>query len=317
MTLRHHIYSDRLGRYKGVPMTGKVGRPRKPVREKSPSFVGPKLLPKREHQKWLRSQGLIPARHAANTKADRNQQIINYILENGCTFQDAATKFGGISRERVRQIMKKYAGLTAKTTSRIKVVPFRPKTTPIDKFWAKVEKGEHWIWKGCVDNGYGRVYFRGATYAHIVAWMLIKRKKPTGILFNECGNTICVRPDCWIDGEWSDVAKRREAMGRGARKVALNRLPEMDAMIQSGMSDAEVATAFGVVPAYVALRRTKDLGIYREWSGSNRKLSVADAEAIRDALNSGAKIREMAERYDVGETAIWMIKHGKTYKEIL
>lgn len=74
----------------------------------------------------------------------------------------------------------------------------RPKPSPLERFWAKVDKTSGcWNWTGYVDKaGYGRFRFDGATrLSHRVAYQLIIGQVPDGLQLDHlCRNRRCCNP---------------------------------------------------------------------------------------------------------------------------
>lgn len=101
------------------------------------------------------------------------------------------------------------------------------------RFWSRVLKTPTcWLWQGCRYRRYGRfgrgaeaanpgtVSFReiGETYAHRVAWVLLRGRIPAGmVLCHTCDNPLCVNPEhLWIGTQKDNLAdmtcKGRRAM---------------------------------------------------------------------------------------------------------
>lgn len=180
-------------------------------------------------------------------------EILRLYTEDLLTMNAIGERYG-LTRERIRQILAQQ-NIRFKDVQRIRtpVAVSAPKfkPTPIDKFWAKVDKaGKHWIWTGKSNNGYGRVRFRGEpTYPHIVAWTIIKKKRPEGILLNQCGNTMCVNPDCWAEGTYSDICKFRKAGAN--QKLTVEDKREIVIAIENKEKSSDIAQRFGITKGYV------------------------------------------------------------------
>lgn len=69
----------------------------------------------------------------------------------------------------------------------------------IQRFFSKVEKTENcWIWKGCIDNGYGRFALTHdkLVMAHRFSYELFRGEIPKGLQIDHlCRNRACVNPD--------------------------------------------------------------------------------------------------------------------------
>lgn len=61
-------------------------------------------------------------------------------------------------------------------------------------FWAKVEKGEHWLFTGAQADGYGSFWDgERAVGAHVYAWELEHGPVPAGLeLRHQCSYKVCV-----------------------------------------------------------------------------------------------------------------------------
>lgn len=70
----------------------------------------------------------------------------------------------------------------------------RPPPSMEERFWSKVEKGEHWLWQGQLDKGYGR--FSCESGMRVLAHRFAAGQ-PRGAMRNKCGVSRCVHPDHW------------------------------------------------------------------------------------------------------------------------
>jgi hypothetical protein len=85
------------------------------------------------------------------------------------------------------------------------------------EFWARVDSsGECWIWTGSrTMGGYGQVYWRGdSVRAHRLAWFLVYRAWPDGLLHHRCRRPECVRPDHMTDVSDSEHQEIHLAISR-------------------------------------------------------------------------------------------------------
>lgn len=87
-------------------------------------------------------------------------------------------------------------------------------------FWSHVERGDGcWLWRGPVNNGYGRVRINGVTsYAHRLSYELANGPIPDGQdALHDCpdgDNPLCVRPDHLFLGDQRTNNADRDAKGR-------------------------------------------------------------------------------------------------------
>lgn len=133
------------------------------------------------------------------------------------------------------------------------------------RFWNNVEIGEVdecWIWKGRIEQGYGRVYFDGRRrYVHQVAWELANdRTIPKGLcILHSCDTEACVNPaHLRLDsqaqnmkqmsergrstrGERSVQSKLTEEQVRVIRKIAgKKRITQREIAVLAGISYGQV-----------------------------------------------------------------------------
>lgn len=66
-----------------------------------------------------------------------------------------------------------------------------------EKFWELVEKGEHWVWKGYMQEELPMVAGPNGRMrsARKISWQLAKGCLPPGYLYPGCGEPRCVRPE--------------------------------------------------------------------------------------------------------------------------
>lgn len=96
------------------------------------------------------------------------------------------------------------------------------KTTPLEKFWARVNKNPDgcWEWTASLSsNGYGRFSptscYRDRVLAHRFSYAQFVGAIPDGmIICHHCDNRKCVRPDHLFVGTNADNAKDRILKGR-------------------------------------------------------------------------------------------------------
>lgn len=94
------------------------------------------------------------------------------------------------------------------------------------RFWNQVEVGEVedcWLWKGTIEQGYGRLYFGGRRrYAHQVAWELANdRTIPKGLcILHSCDTQNCVNPGHLRLGSQEQNMREMKDKGRSLRGSA-------------------------------------------------------------------------------------------------
>lgn len=77
-------------------------------------------------------------------------------------------------------------------------VPPRPKGYELrwERFWAKVDVGDCWLWTGIHSRGYGRFSWDGHNYAHRWIWHRLVGELPEGMTIDHlCKVRSCVNPD--------------------------------------------------------------------------------------------------------------------------
>jgi hypothetical protein len=133
------------------------------------------------------------------------------------------------------------------------------KTAEIERFWAKVERGEGnacWVWVGYLHDGWhGQVRVGGkARYAHRVSWEMANGPIPEGMVVrHRCDNPACVNPRHLELGTHADNVADRVARGRSAKgeangraKLSGEKVEAIRARIESGDAQTQIATDFGV-----------------------------------------------------------------------
>lgn len=153
------------------------------------------------------------------------------LLKEGKTLQEVGNIFG-ISRERVRQVIKSYAPELYNSdilwgASKRCDLKKKPKYTYQDstrfRFYKYIEEKE----SGCIEwiggkdpNGYGRFSLSGkGDYAHRASYEIFKGPIPTGLcVCHKCDNPRCVNPDhLWL-GTQTENIKDRDAKGRHKKR---------------------------------------------------------------------------------------------------
>ena len=93
-----------------------------------------------------------------------------------------------------------------------------------DEFASRVEPAATgcWLWKGAINNGYGRVYSSsGLLYAHRVVFEKIRGPIPKDLVLDHlCRERRCVNP------EHLEIVTTRENSRRGLRGVLITHCPK-------------------------------------------------------------------------------------------
>lgn len=140
--------------------------------------------------------------------------------------------------------------------------------TPEQRFWTHVDdqEGSCWVWMGArFPTGYGHLVFRGKdTYAHRVAWELMRGPIPAGLhVLHRCDNPPCVNPDHLMIGTHADNMADMSAKGRARtrRKLTLQQAAEIRAAHRAGERLSDIATRYGV-----SVPTVSEIGHGRKWA---------------------------------------------------
>lgn len=93
------------------------------------------------------------------------------------------------------------------------------------RFWAKVQKGEHWLWiANAPDKRYGMVTINNKHYrANRIAYWLYHQVDPGELLVcHSCQETLCVRKEHLHLGTHSDNNRDAHAFGNADHRGANN-----------------------------------------------------------------------------------------------
>lgn len=144
----------------------------------------------------------------------------------------------------------------------------------VERFYRRVKKGRHWIWKGTSKTAFPRFNLgknggeksgKGENtgrlvYASHFAWEMAHGPLlPDEILRNACGERLCIRPSCKIksasakilDPELIKDLKRKAKVARASRRYRAFRFAEAARL---GISESTVRRAITGKAAY---RRAK------------------------------------------------------------
>lgn len=135
-----------------------------------------------------------------------------------------------------------------------------PKTTPEERFWRRVQKGDGcWIWQAATgSHGYGFINL-GDRYvlAHRYSWELANGRRPGRFfVLHSCDNKKCVRPDHLRLGTSKDNVHDmmlRGLMCRGERKpfakLTDDRVRALRADRAAGKTWSRLSLEYGVTRA--------------------------------------------------------------------
>ena len=149
----------------------------------------------------------------------RNIDIYNEYLSIG-VMRVVGDKYG-LTRERVRQIVKRFGYKKPKKYVKPKEEREKEKRDKfIGHFWERtvVTDSGCWEWTGCrLPTGYGHIgfYQNRNCGTHRVAWILTHGDIPKGLcVCHKCDNPPCINPDHLFLGTRADNVHDRDAKGR-------------------------------------------------------------------------------------------------------
>jgi len=156
--------------------------------------------------------------------------------------------------------------------------------TILTRFWKKVDKTSHpngcWVWIGKKDlYGYGRFYINYRLHsAHRLSYAFAKGEieDPKLKVCHHCDNPACVNPDHLFLGTHSDNMRDMHRKGRGTRN---GRPP-------TGRGEDNPAS----------------------------KISLAQAEEIRQLKSQGVDWRTLSQQFGISKAQIYRISSGKHWK---
>lgn len=189
---------------------------------------------------------------------ERNKEIARLRVDERLTLQQLADRYG-ISRERVRQLLKK-AGAPGK----LPPLPPKPKPqkpTREEVFLSRIEVKDSgcWEWKGYIcPTGYGHFDYGAEEYAHRVSYIIHYGKIPAGMhVCHKCDNPPCCNPEHLFLGTPADNMHDRDAKGRWRggreRKLSLERANEIRALYSTGKyTQRAIGEMYGVARHTIA-----------------------------------------------------------------
>jgi len=123
------------------------------------------------------------------------------------------------------------------------------------------ELGRCWVWMGQIAHGYGRFRYELESLAHRVSYILYVGPIPEGLkICHHCDNKACVNSVHVYAGTTLDNSRDRWA--RCKRRISLDNIVVLKALVAIGMPKAAVARSFGLSSAsvgYYVLRRQRSL----------------------------------------------------------
>lgn len=182
----------------------------------------------------------------------------------------------------------------------------QPTEQDIKRYWSYVDVGEPdecWEWQGGrSDNEYGVFWCQNRIVsAHRMGYMIYHEKSPGELLVcHKCDNRPCCNPHHWFLGTPADNQTDMKLKGRSAKgeKSGAHTKPE-------------------------SVRRGKDnhwYGVLHTWSlgekNVNARLTREQIPLIREMVNSGMFMTEVAKLFKVSDVSINNIMNGKTWKHV-
>jgi len=162
------------------------------------------------NKKYHEERRLAAVRLRKDLQARLNKAYAHY--DSGATLTESA-------------VMAKTSAQTLRVHL-VKLGMYRPAihtvTSPADRFWMKVEKGEScWLWTGSTDrDGYGCSVPKGlGKRAHRASWTLTHGEIPKGMqVLHTCDNPPCVNPDHLFLGTHKINMWDKSRKGRSGKK---------------------------------------------------------------------------------------------------
>ncbi len=255
----------------------------------------------------------------------RNQTIIRYYLE-GHTLQAVADYIGNsLTREGVRQILKKNGALTARRSpKRPRSFKKKPKLTSAERFWSKVNKEGPihpvlltacWLWTGSGSNvtGYGRARVFGQyTGAHRASLWLTTLRKPVQWVLHKCDNPPCVNPDHLYEGTPKENAMDRE-LRSGRTQLSWEMVEKIRQKFDNGEHIADIAHEFHASPTTIYLIKLKKTWNVKQ--GRIRRGRIRP-DIIQQVIDLGwtKSRKEVARLVGIGETSVGYIRQQELLK---
>lgn len=132
----------------------------------------------------------------------RNLHLVKIWNEENLTLDSCAKRMGGLSRERVRQILVAHGVYERYKAAKPKKVPLTPEQKleiKIQKFWDKTVRLENGCWEV---PGQARpashlmiIGKNSSVRSQLIAWKLHYKTEPKYWIVNTCSNTRCINPE--------------------------------------------------------------------------------------------------------------------------
>ena len=187
-----------------------------------------------------------------------------------------------------------------------------------------------WLWNGSsYTSGYGLIWSnhpkRTSYLAHRVSYSIYKGGIPKfKLVCHHCDNPACVNPDHLFLGTYSDNMLDKTTKGRtpSGEKHGMSFLKEHEVIeiYNSKGTYEDIGRSYGI--SGMNVKRIKNGKIWRhlnlkpqsERRRGRSKLSLIDANIIRDAFNAGFKQLSIAQYYNVSLSSISRIITNETYQ---
>ena len=207
-----------------------------------------------------------------------------------------------------------------------------------NRFWSRCDKagpipahqpelGSCWLWTGARNrDGYGHVALRGRLEStHRISWTITYGHPGDVSVLHRCDNPQCCNPSHLFLGTQFDnvhdmIQKKRHIAPKGSesgRAVITEAIAlEMRTISATGIADSEIARRFAVKDSIVhRVVRGKTWahlgGPIQSRRAPRRKLTAEQAAEIATALSSGVTATKLSSRFDVSESLIADIRHGR------
>jgi len=188
-------------------------------------------------------------------------------------------------------------------------------------------------------DGYGQIKLDGKTVkTHRVIYSSLIGEIPDGfVVRHKCDNRKCNNPAHLDAGTYQDnssdmLERDRQRKGETHQTAKLSDADALEIvrLVEGGTTHQEIADRFGISRGYVSevargLKR-KHLGVAADYSPTANKrrgescnfakINEASVLEIRKMLASGAKQKEIAEKFDVDQTLVSQIKRRKIWAHL-